>query len=455
MKKLKVKDIINATKGELICGNTEDICEDFERDSRLIEEGKVYVAIKGENNDGNIYTEQAIKNGAKCCIINEDIEKIIKEEEVKEKIKLNQVNIIKVKNTIKALQQTATYKRTLYDIPVVAVTGSVGKTSTKDIIASVMNQKYKTYKTQGNLNNHIGLPLTVLSLKEHEALVIEMGMNHLGEISELTQIAKPTLAVITNIGTAHIGNLGSRENILKAKLEILEGLQGNTVIINNDNDLLAKWAEEQNKYNVITYGINNKNSKYVAENIEQFDDRSTFTIKDEKITVPVGGEHFVLNSLCAIAVGEQYNIDMKDIKKGIEEFELTKSRMEVIKSKIGATLINDCYNANYDSMKAAINYLESIKEKRRIAVLGDMLELGEFSQKIHEEIGKEIKDIDVLITIGKEAKNIAKNATAKEIYEFDNNQEAIKKLEEIITPNDIILLKASNSMNFEEIAKAL
>lgn len=455
MKLITVKDILDVTQGKLDFGNTNDICEDYERDSRRIKDGQVYVAIKGDRFDGNNFVEDAIKNGAKSCLVSCDITEKIKDENVLEKVKNNEINVIRVEDTVKALQQIATYKRSLYNIPVIAITGSAGKTSTKDLIASVMSQKCKVLKTPGNLNNHIGLPVTILTLKDEEALVIEMGMSHMGEISLLTNIAKPTLAVITNIGTAHIGNLGSRENILKTKLEILEGLQGDSVIINNDNDLLSEWAEKQTKYNVITYGIENKNSKYIAENIKLFENRSTYTMNGEEITVPVGGEHFVLNSLCAIAVGKYYDIPMEKIKKGILDLELTKSRMELNQAKNGAIIINDCYNANYDSMKAAIKFLNSLKRKRKIAVLGNMLELGEFSHKLHKEIGKEIKDIDILITVGEEAKYISKEANAMEIFEYNNNEDVINKLNEILTPDDVVLLKASNSMKFSEIVDSL
>lgn len=268
-------------------------------------------------------------------------------------------------------------------------------------------------KTEGNLNNHIGLPLTVLKLKDHTAIVVEMGMSHLGEISTLTNIAKPTICVITNVGTSHIGNLGSRENILKAKLEILEGMQKNgTLVINNDNDMLNEWNKTNNTYNVVTFGINNE-SDVKASNVELKEYYSKFiaNIKDEKlnVTVPVGGEHFVYNSLCAIAVGNLLNIQNEDVLEGIKEFELTKNRMDVKKNKRGITIIDDCYNANYDSMKAAIEYLAKLNAKRKIAVLGDMLELGEYSKDLHEKIGTVVAqtNINILITVGKEAKNIA------------------------------------------------
>ena len=456
---MKVKDIVKITNGKILCGDEKIPCNHFVRDSREVKEGDVYVALKGEKFDGNDFCLDAIDNGAKVCIVSKDITA-----EENDEIKKSNVTIIQVPNTLKALQEIATYKRMQYNIPVVAVTGSVGKTSTKDLIASVVSQKYNTLKTKGNYNNEIGLPLTILGLTNEEAMVVEMGMNHLGEIRKLTNIAKPTVAVITNIGTAHIGNLGSRENILKAKLEILEGLQGNTVVINNDNDLLHKWVNEnKEKYNIITYGIKNK-SKYMATNIKSFEDKSEFKVvceKDESInnkivTVPVGGEHFILNSLCAIAVGEYLNISTEKIINGIANLELTKKRMEVLTSKSGATVINDTYNANYDSMKAAITYLKEIKDKRKIAVLGDMLELGDYSKELHEKVGEEVDEsIDILITIGKEAKYIAEKAKAKQIIECKDNEEAVRKLKELETKDDAILLKASNGMKFFEIATAL
>lgn len=479
---MKVKDIVKITNGKILCGDEKIPCNHFVRDSREVKEGDVYVALKGEKFDGNDFCLDAIDNGAKVCIVSKDITA-----EENDEIKKSNVTIIQVLNTLKALQEIATYKRMQYNIPVVAVTGSVGKTSTKDLIASVVSQKYNTLKTKGNYNNEIGLPLTILGLTDEEAMVVEMGMNHFGEIRKLTNIAKPTVAVITNIGTAHIGNLGSRENILKAKLEILEGLQGNTVVINNDNDLLYKWANEnKDKYNIITYGIKNK-SKYMATDIKCFEDKSEFkvvceknesisdskqdanmalkqdinmdereSINNKKVTVPVGGEHFILNSLCAIAVGEFLNVPTKKIISGIANLELTKKRMEILTSKAGATVINDTYNANYDSMKAAITYLKEIKNKRKIAVLGDMLELGDYSKELHEKVGEEIDEsIDILITIGKEAKYIAEKSKAKQIIDCKDNDEAIEKLKEIQTKNDAILLKASNGMKFFEIATAL
>lgn len=456
---LKIKDILKVCKdAQLLFGNDNINCESFSKDTRTINSGDVYIGIKGENFDGNNLYSEAFEKGASVCIL----QGVNIEESVKEKYKDRA--IILVNDTIKTLQEIAKYKRSLYNIPVVAITGSVGKTSTKDIIASVVSTKYKVHKTQGNLNNHIGLPLTILGLKNHEALVVEMGMNNLGEISVLSKIAQPNIAVITNVGTSHIGNLGSRENILKAKLEILDGMSNKgTLIINNDNDLLSEWAKKYNgNIKIITYGIEN-NSYVVAKNINLQENSSNFDININNeihtVNVPVGGKHFIYNALCAVMVGNILNIDLNDIICGIEKFELSKNRMEIIKLENGATVINDCYNANYDSMKAGIEYLARTNAKRKIAVLGDMLELGEFSEELHQKVGLEIlkNKIDILITVGNMGKIIA-NEVLKEnenVYCYNNNDEALEKIKEIIKEEDIILVKASNGMKFKQIIEGL
>ena len=217
---LYVKDVLNACSdcnAKLICGDENIVCNTFSKDTRTINKGDVYVGIKGENFDGNTFFKDALEKGASVCIIQG-----VSEDEIRNVVsQFENRAVILVDDTIEAIQKIASYKRDLYNIPVVAVTGSVGKTSTKDIVASVISTKYKVQKTQGNLNNHIGVPFTILALQDAEVLVVEMGMNNLGEISVLSKIAKPNIAIITNVGTAHIGNLGSRENIRKAKLEIL------------------------------------------------------------------------------------------------------------------------------------------------------------------------------------------------------------------------------------------
>ena len=455
---MKVKEILNVTKGKMLCGNEELEVENFSKDTRTIQKGDIYIGIKGEKFDGSNFWNQALDAGATAVIVSNI--QISKEEKEKYKDK----TIIQVEDTFEALYEIAKYKRSLYNIPVIAVTGSVGKTSTKDIIASVVSQKYKTLKTEGNNNNNIGLPLTILKLKDHEALVVEMGMNHFGEISLLTNIAKPTLAVITNIGTSHIGNLGSRENILKAKLEILEGMKIPRVIINNDNDLLHKWYEEnKEKIEIHTYGINNS-SDVIAEKIELGEEKSKFVVKtsSEKVNidVPVGGEHFVYNALCGFMVGKVLGLTAKEIQNGILKFELTKKRMDIRVLKNGATLINDSYNASYESMKASLKYLSSRTDFRKIAVLGDMLELGDFSKELHEKVGEEVANdnIDVLICRGEFAKNIISKANKNKKTQcilLQNNEEILSKLQEILKEGDVVLIKASNGMKFYEICQKL
>lgn len=453
---MNIEDILKVTCGTLLIGNKELECENFSKDTRTIQKGDIYIGIKGEKFDGNAFWKQALDNGAEAVIIQE-IE--ITKDELE---KYSNKTIVKVEDTLKALYEIAKYKRSLYDIPVVAITGSVGKTSTKDMIASVVNTKFKTLKTEGNNNNNIGLPFTILRLKDHEAMVVEMGMNHFGEISLLTDIAKPTLAVITNIGTSHIGNLGSRENILKAKLEILEGMKIPKVIINNDNDLLHNWYEQnKDKLEIHTIGIEN-NSELMAKEIELGEESSKFkAISDEgetEIQVPVAGTHFVYNALCAMEVGIVLGISTNQIQDGIAKFELTKKRMDIRKLENGAIIINDAYNASYESMKASIEFLTNHTGTRKIAVLGDMFELGEYSEELHRNVGKEVANhnIDVLICAGENSKYIIEEAQKNkkiETFYFHNNEEIVEKLTQELRNGDVVLVKASNGMKFFEICQ--
>ena len=453
---MKIEEILKATNGNLIIGDKEYECENFSRDTRKVKKGDTYIALKGDSFDGNEFWMDALDNGADTVIIEKDISK---------ELLPNGKNIIQVEDTKKALMDIAKAKREKYkDLIVVGVTGSVGKTSTKDIIANVLSQKYKTLKTQGNLNNTIGLPFTILNLRDHEAAVIEMGMNHLGEISELTKIAKPTLSVITNIGTSHIGNLGSRENILKAKLEILEGMETPKIVINNDNDMLNKWAQE-NKIETHTFGIKNK-SECMASKIDKNENDTNFIAnmgnEEIKVHVPVGGEAFVLNALCSIVVGKLLGLSNEQIQKGISTFELTKKRMEIISLKNNITVINDSYNASYDSMKSALEYLSQTNSKRKIAVLGDMFELGQFSEELHKKVGKEVakNKIDKLFALGKDAKYIAEEAEKNgiensNIFYTQKREELVETIKNTMEDGDAILFKASNGMRLFEIVEEL
>ena len=461
---LKIKDILKCTNGKLIIGDTEKECKNYSKDTRTIKKGDTYIGIKGEKFDGSSFWKDALNNGAETVIINN-----IKLDEIEEYKKQNK-NIIQVEDTIEAIGEMASYKMKIqkekYNLKVVGVTGSVGKTSTKDIIANVLSKKYKVLKTEGNNNNHIGLPLTILRLQNEEIAVIEMGMNHLGEISYLTKIAKPDIAVITNIGTSHIGNLGSRENILKAKLEILEGMDKKKIVINNDNDLLNKWyLENKNNIEIHTFGIKNE-SEFNAKNIKLKENSSEFICenKNEKINieVPVGGEHFILNALCGLTVGKLLNLNNEEIKKGIKDFKLTAKRMEINHLKNNITIINDSYNASYESMKASISNLKNMNGERKIAVLGDMFELGDFSEKLHKEVGTEIykNKIDKLYLIGNYSKFIGEEAEKEgykkeNIFYFENKDELFNNLKNNLKSGDVILIKASNGMKLFEIAEKL
>ena len=337
MIKIRIKDIINNFDCKLIYGNENELLENFSKDTRNINKNDVYVGIKGENFDGNLFYEDALNKGAKIAIVEKNSIDINNITEYKNK------TLVICEDSVKLLQQIAAYKRNLIKVPVIAVTGSVGKTSTKDMIYSVLKEEFNVLKTEGNFNNHLGLPLTLLKYKNEDIVVVEMGMNNLGEISLLSNIAKPNIAVITNIGTAHIGNLGSRENILKAKLEILDGMSDGVLIINNDNDLLHNNLDKiKDKIKTITIGINN-NSNYMANNIEEEVFESNFKIEDNDINIKVGGKVFIYNSLIAYSIGKYLNMNDKNIVKGLENFKLAENRLEKIKIKELSFIIINFY----------------------------------------------------------------------------------------------------------------
>lgn len=442
---MKVYEIIAATNGILLSGDKDLDIVEFTQDSRKINQGAMYIPIIGERFDGHDFIDGAFNNGAAAVITNRDLS-------------YHNKVVIKVEDTLKALQDMASYLRRNRNVKVIGVTGSVGKTSTKDMIYSVVSKKYATLKTLGNYNNNIGLPLTILRLQDEEVLILEMGMNHLKEISELSYIATPDIAAITNVGTAHIGELGSRENILKAKLEIVDGMsKGSTLIINNDNDLLHDVTLE--KVDVVKVGIDCKSS-FQAENVLLNENDSEFDIVFNDIRkhvyVPVQGKHFVLNALVALAIGVNLGIDIDLCIEGIKDFELTKNRMDIINLKDNIILIDGSYNASEDSMKSSLDVLQNYK-RRRIAVLADMLELGEYSKKLHNSVGEYVgkTNIDILICVGNEAKYIAESASKqiKDVYCFENNEEVIKFIEDVLTGGDVVLFKGSNGMNLKEIVE--
>lgn len=443
---MKVYEIVEATRGILVSGNKDDEINFFSQDSRQMTNGGMYIPLKGERFDGHNFIESAFQTGAQAIISEKDVN-------YEDKI------VIKVKDTHQALKDMASYLRNHRPVKVVGVTGSVGKTSTRDMVYSVVKQKYKTLKTEGNYNNEIGLPLTILRYHDEEVLVLEMGMNHLQEMSRLSMIARPDIACITNVGTAHIGELGSRENILKAKLEIINGMkEGSTLIINQDNDMLQ--TVELPHLNVVRVG-KGKEASIQASHIVLEETKSSFEVeyqgKKEIIEVPVQGEHNISNALIAIAVGIELNISLEDIKKGIQEFKLTKNRMDILE-KNHKTVIDGTYNASVDSMRSSIDVLANYK-KRKVAILADMLELGDYSQQLHEEVGSYVasKGIDILVCVGKEAKYIYQKAreSMKDVYYFESNQEVIARLDELLKEDDVILVKGSHSMNLKEVVEKI
>lgn len=446
MYNIYVKDIVKLCGGKVLYGNEELKLSTFSIDTRKINAGDVYVAIIGERLDGNDFCSDAVERGASCLIVSRE-----------PNVVFEGVTVVVVDDTVKCLQELASYKRSLFDIPVIAVTGSVGKTSTKDIIYSVVSKKYNTHRTIGNYNNHLGVPLTILGLQDGaEALVVEMGMNHFGEISVLSKIANPTISVITNIGTAHIGNLGSREGIRQAKMEILDGMVGNQVIVNNDDDMMAPVVDSlREKYEVSTVSIDEE-STYRAINLEYNVFSSKFDINNgvKDLCVNVGGKAYVYNSLVSYAVGKCLGISDDLIKDGIRDFKLSSSRLEKKVTKRGVTLIDDTYNANYDSMKASIKLLGKVSDKRKVAILGDMLELGEYTKEYHTNLGDVVVEngIDILITIGKNSKLIGKRAielgfSKENIYSFDKENESYLFLDEFLNSDDIVLLKGSHGIH--------
>lgn len=443
-----IKDIIRLCDGKLLSGDENIIINNIKIDSRKINDGDIYVGIRGEVNDGNIFFEDAINRGAKAIIV--DNSKLDYD-------KYSDVTIVLVKDTVWCLQELARYKRSLFKGEVIAITGSVGKTTTKDMVASILSEKYKVLKTEGNYNNHIGLPLTILNYTLEDVMVVEMGMSHEGELSLLSRIAKPTLSIITNVGTAHIGNLGSRENILKAKLEILDGMDNKKLIINNDNDMLHEYYIK-NSDNVITVGINS-DSMYRAVNVR--DNCLFFDIDGylENVKNVYMNEAYIINLLVGYAVGSLLGLTNEEYLNGVKKVTLSSKRLEMVMNKYGYNIINDSYNANYDSMKVGLEYLHNINYSgRKIAVLADMLELGEYSKKIHEDVGMEVvkNKIDVLVTVGEYARYINDKAISagfdkNNSYHFNNNIECIDFLKRFLKREDTILFKGSNGMKLYEI----
>lgn len=442
---MTLSEIANACGGKLVGEDKEIRC--VSTDTRTIENGSLFIAIKGENFDGHKFCNTAKENGADAIFVCEDVD--------------CDISKVIVDDTRLAQLRLARHYREKFNIPVVGVTGSVGKTTTKEMIYSVLQSKYSTLKTEGNFNNDIGVPRMLFRLDEtYQAGVFEMGMSNLGEISELTNAVKPTISVISNIGVSHLENLKTRENILKAKLEILEGMDENApLVINLDNDMLQTVKLENRP--VLSVGIENRNADFVAENIRQENEKTYFQIvcKDYSISavIPTIGIHNVYNALVAFCVGVTLGIDKETCASALSNYAPAGMRQK-IRRENGITFIEDCYNASPDSQKAGINALMDIKAIRHIAVLGDMLELGSVSKDAHYQVGEYAakKNVDVLLCFGKEGKYIydgAKDNSIKEAYYFQEKEELSKALLEKIRQGDAVSFKASRGMKLEEVIK--
>ncbi|MCX7746963.1 MAG: UDP-N-acetylmuramoyl-tripeptide--D-alanyl-D-alanine ligase [Clostridia bacterium] len=455
MQRIKCEEVLKAVQGVLISGDLKADILNISTDSRKINEGDLFIPISGEKFDGHDFIDASLDKGAAAALTHKD------KEPVPGKV------IIRVEDTLKALGSIAAYYRQKFKIPVIGVTGSVGKTSTKDMIASALSHSLKVLKTEGNFNNEIGLPLTVFNLApHHEAAVIEMGMSGFGEISRLTNIAKPDVAVITNIGMSHIEKLGSRQGILKAKMEILEGLSEKGLVVLNGDDHLLYGTKGLLKFRTVFYGME-EGMDYHAYNVKSAGEQGTyFEIavgnSEYKVHVPSPGVHNVYNALAAIAVGSELGVPMDKIIQGIKEFSPSKMRLSII-SLNGIKVINDAYNASPNSMEAAIDVLKDLgEENRTIAVLGDMLELGDWAERAHRDIGKYLisKQIDYIITVGENARAIASEAltlgaSKDRILPFQNNDEIKRFLEGFVEAGDTILVKGSRGMKMEEIVEHL
>lgn len=443
-------EMLNSIDGEVIIKSEDVSFNKLCIDTRKIEKNNVFLAIKGANFNGNDFALKALEAGASIVIIDEV------------KFNLNEIEnkgtIVKVKNTREALLNLAKFYRKKLGLKVVGVTGSTGKTSTKDLIAALLSNKYKVFKTKGNFNNDIGLPLMILELtSKDDVAVLEMGMSSLGEIELLADVARPDIAVITNIGLSHIENLKTQENILKAKMEISTFFnKENTLIINAEDKLLKNVYS--NRFKVEKIGYNHEYDVY-ASNIILKEEETEFLAhafgEEAVFNLPMAGKHNVLNTMLAIEVANCLNVSFEEMIKGLENLEATSMRLQVIK-KEGLIIINDCYNASPDSMKSSLDVLSAYKDHRKVAILGDMYELGEESEKAHFEVGEYAKDkLDILIVIGRYIKNFKDGFNNDNIIMYKTKEECIKELKNIVKLNDVVLIKASRGVKLEDVVKKL
>ena len=456
MEYLTIKELILASKGDLVSkSDKQSAVDDIVIDSRKANENNAFVAIVGENLDGHNFINLAIDQGCKTIIKNKNNNVDIDNREV---------NVIEVENTEIALGDIARFYKEKFEIPFIAVTGSVGKTTTRDMVYSTISTKYNSLKNVGNLNNQFGVPLTLFNLnKEHEAAIIEMGMSNFNEIEYLSNIVKPQIGIISNIGYSHVEHLGSREGIFKAKMEIATNFdESSLLIVNGDDDYLKTLKSKNLVYNLKTFGFEKDNDIY-CDSYEIMDDSINFVAvingQKEEFFIPTVGKHNIYNAMAAILVGINLNMTLDEIKSGLKNFQCTKNRLDIIK-KDKITIIDSVYNASIDSMNAALDILGRYKN-RRVAILGDMFEMGDYSEFAHRQVGKfALNNTDILIAIGNDSEYMVKELKENgfnedNLYYFETKEEAIKKLDNIIKDGDIILVKASRGMHLEEVVEYL
>ena len=444
MKQLTIREITAAVRGTAqFDGVVRDVCID----NRALTDGCLFVCIQGERFDGHAFAADALQKGAAAVLCARD---------------LGLDRQILVDDTRRALLDLARYYRSLFTIPLAAVTGSVGKTTVKEMTAAVFGAKYRTLKTEGNLNNEIGLPRTLFRLDETtEAAVIEMGMNHFGEISRLSRTAQPTMGIIGNIGVSHIENLGSQENILKAKLEILEGMAPDAPLILNGDDPLLRGVQVGSRP-VYYYGIDNADCAFRAQEIQTLPDGVSFTVGfgsgAQRITLPAMGKHNIYNALAAFAAGYLIGVQPQAAAEALAEYVPAGMRQRIRKVG-GVTFIEDCYNASPDSVRAAFSTLRDLPAERRIAVLGDMLELGSVSDAAHRDSGAlAAKSADILLTYGAQSAKTAEAAAENgmtNVRHFDDKLSLSRELSAMLRAGDAVLVKGSRGMKLEEILQSV
>lgn len=441
--KLSLNEIAKALGTEL---NSEKIITKISMDSRDVDENTLFFAIKGERFDAHDFAKQVEENGAAALVCHKKVDV--------------SCPVIYVEDTKKALLDLSSYYRKSFkDLILIGLTGSVGKTTTKEMTACVMATKYNTLKTEGNFNNEIGMPKTLFRLDETiECAVIEMGMSEFGEISALTNAALPDAAIISNVGVSHIENLGSRDGIFKAKMEMIEGLKkGAPLVLNGDNDKLSTVKNDD--FNVIFFGIENENAHVRAVNIVEKDLQTEFKVVgiygEQKVTIPTVGIHNVYNALSAMCIGANFGISLEDAANGLKDYVPSGMRQRI--KKIGdITFIEDCYNASPDSQKAAINSLITVAKGRKIAVLGDMLELGSFTETAHRTVGEYAAEqkVDMLFTLGESSHFMADSARLggmENVFEYTDKESLANALLKIIKDGDTLIFKASRGMKLEEV----